>query len=174
MLSGELFGDEHCQVLQLACTFLPGRGSTIDWARFRVEMRSLTEGLADPIALDLFPLDVREESEVELAVNVQPHLGFGPFSLEIGSVSAKVQRVRQLPVLVAGGLQSNVIYWQMERSGTSPISGTRAFYALTSSPDPDTRIHLTSSVVADITTQGRTFRGATRVHQSQPPISQVL
>jgi len=165
---------ERYDVLQLACSFVPGRDSHVDWARFRVEIRSEADDVDDPIAVDLSPLEVTQPQELELSINFEPKVAFGAFSASLGSLSTKVQSVRVLPVTIAGGLNANTVYWQMQQTAEHPIAGARAFYALLSIPREEVPITVTCGAVVDIRSEKGTFRAATHEHRNVPGLVQHL
>jgi hypothetical protein len=109
-----------------------------------------------------------------LSLEVAPKLHFGTFSASLGSLSTKVQRVSQVPVVVAAGLQSSVVYWQLEATGGHPIAGARPFYALLESSEEDLPLSVAMSAVVDIATERGVFRAATREHRDVPALVQHL
>ena len=167
---------ERLAVLQLACSFLPGRETRIEWARFRVTMRPEQVGATTPIALDLRPREVYEASESELNLVLEPKVSFAPANVELslGRAATTIQKVRQIPVTIAAGLQSSVFYWQLEHTGEHPLVGPRGFYALVALPPGAGPIILESAVVADIVTQQGVFRAATREHRDVEPLVQRI
>ena len=165
---------ERLVVLQLACSFLPGRETRIEWARFRVTMRPEQVGATTPIALDLRPREVYEASESELNLVLEPKVGFASANVELGKATTTIQKVKQIPVTIAAGLQSSVFYWQLEHTDEHPLVGPRGFYALVASPPEAGPIFLESAVVADIVTQQGIFRAATREHRDVEPLVQRI
>jgi hypothetical protein len=165
---------ERLFVLQLACSFLPGRATRIEWARFRVTLRGEPAGMTPPIAVDLYPREVHEALESELSLVLEPKVSFGPADFALGKVARTIQKAKQIPVTVAAGLQSSVLYWQLEQTDGHPISGPRGFYALVSSPPDASAIMLESGVVADIVTPHGIFRAATHEHRDvKAPVQRV-
>jgi hypothetical protein len=167
-------GDERFLALQLACSFLPARNTRIEWARFRVQLASDPDAEPAPIAVDLRPSDVSFERESELRLVLQPKVSFAGADVDLGVASTTVQKVKEIPIVTAAGLQNDVFYWQLEDTPEHALTGPRGFYALVAAPGRARAMTVTISVVADIVTSRGTFRGATRVHHEQEPLVQSV
>jgi hypothetical protein len=170
-VDGDVEG-ERFAVMQLACSFLPGRDARIEWARFRVALSPDDKKTPPPIAVDLLPREVYEANEREFSLVLQPAVSFASADISLGSAATTIQKVKQVPVTVAAGLQTNIFYWQLEHSDEHPLIGPRGFYALVASPRDYRAIVLESSVVADIVTRRGVFRAATREHRDLEPLVQ--
>lgn len=163
--------DKPHVILQLACSFLPARDTTIEWARFRARLRFETTDTA-AVALDLYPREVYQAAERQLALTVEPNLRFASMEMSVGKADIVVQRVKQVPVTIAAGLQENVFHWQMEHTDEHPLVGARGFYALVPWPDETDAIVAELGVVADIVTRKGVFRAATKEHRDAPSLIQ--
>lgn len=160
-------------VLQLSCSFLPAPGTTIEWARYRVKLLSQPSD-AKVIALDLSPTSIQEERELNLKLRLEPKVGFTFGDVSLGAAEWDIQHQKQIPSLIAAGLQSDTIYWQMESTPQHPLTGVRGFYVLINLPSTLASLTLESGVVADVATPNGVFRGTTRNRIDDESLRQVL
>ena len=49
-------------LVQLACSFRPSKDSQVEWAQFNVYLRPHKAGQQDPIAFDLYPREIYNET----------------------------------------------------------------------------------------------------------------
>jgi len=152
-----LLRDADFYLMQLACSFRPERDSEVTWARLNVYLRPKT-GQEDPIAFDLYPREIFEETQTDVKVSIAPSLKFAAFeSIEaegkLGEIVTTVEIRKVKPVVIGyGPLQSNP-GWDFEKHKDQPLRGAKFGYLIVKKPHSAEAVRLALDVVADVVTK---------------------
>jgi len=160
VLSAELsllLHDADFYLLRLACSFRPERGSQIEWARFNVYLRPKT-GQENPIAFDLYPREIYDETKTDLKVSIAPSLKFAAFEGitvegKLGEVVTTIEFRKLEPVIIGYGLLQSNPGWDFERHKDQPLRGGKFGYLIVKKPRSAEAVRLTLDITADVVTR---------------------
>jgi hypothetical protein len=161
-------------VLRLACTLRPGDGARVDHARLTVVLRGADETAAEqPIAFDLHPMELYDESRRDVKVKLSPSLKFAGAEVSVGEVAVELAYDVIVPRITAGGSLESVFDWDMRRTDTYPLQGIRWFHAVLKVPHAARPVTADVEVSVDVATQRGLFRGTLR-EQDRRLLSRVI
>jgi hypothetical protein len=149
-----LLRDADFYLVQLACSLRPGRDSQVTWARLDVYLRPKT-GPDNPIAFDLYPRDIYDETKTEVKVSIGPSLKFAAFEGttvegKLGEVVTTVEFRKLEPVVIGyGPLQSNP-GWDFEKHKDQPLRGAKFGYLIVKKPHNAEAVRLTMNITAEV------------------------
>jgi hypothetical protein len=152
-----LLRDADFCLLWLACSFHPERDSEVTWARFNVYLRPKT-GQDDPIAFDLYPREIYDETKTDLKVSIGPSLKFAAFEGatvegKLGEVVTTIEFRKLEPVVVGYGLLQPNPGWDFEKHKDQPLRGIKSGYLIVKKPHSAEAVRLTLDIAADVVTK---------------------
>jgi hypothetical protein len=152
-----LLQDADFYLLLLACSFKPGRESQVGWARFTAYLRPKT-GQEDPIAFDIYPREIYDETKTNVKVNIAPSLKFSAFQGatvegKLGEVVTTVEFSKLEPVVVGYGVLESAPNWDFEQHKDQPLRGSKFGYLIVKKPRSAHAVRLSLDIVADVVTQ---------------------
>ena len=144
-------------LLQMACSFKPERDSQVTWARLNVYLRPKT-GQENPIAFDLYPREIYDETKTDWKVSIAPSLKFAAFEGitvegKLGEVVTTIEFRKLEPVVVGYGLQQWNPGWDFEKHGEQPLRGVKSGYLIVKKPRSAEAVRLTLDIAADVVTR---------------------
>jgi len=128
-----LLKDANFYLVNLACSFRPSRSSWVEAASFSVYMRA-KNGNAEPIAYDLFPRDIQEETKTDVKFGISPSLKFTDLEVKLGTVDFTLQCKKLEPVITAFGALQPDPGWDFMRTKKQDIRGPKFMYLIVKRP----------------------------------------
>jgi hypothetical protein len=152
-----LLRDADFYLLQLACSFRPERGSEVTWARLNLYLRPIT-GQETPIAFDLYPRKIYDETKTDWKVSIAPSLKFAAFEDitaegKLGEVVTTIEFRKLEPVVVGYGLLQSNPGWDFEKHKDQPLRGVKSGYLVVKKPHSAEAVRLTLDIAADVVTR---------------------
>jgi hypothetical protein len=96
--------------------------------------RSCTGADSGPIAYDLFPRELMEESKTDVKLSLKPSLKLEEIEASVGSVEANIHMATVTPVIMTSGIGGPNPTWVFRRHRNHPIVGSRMVYAVIAYP----------------------------------------
>ncbi len=164
-------------LLQLACSFRPEADSEVTNARFVTHLRPKV-GSAPPVALDLFPREIYDESQTDVKVKIAPSLKFAAFqgaSVEggVGEVMTTIEFKKLEPVVIAFGLLESTPGWNFQAHRLYPLRGAKFCYLIVKKPRSAQAVRLIVEITADVRTKQGLFK-AEIAKKDRDYLSQVV
>jgi len=172
-----LLRDADFYLLELACSFRPERDCQVTWARLDAYLQPKV-GQDNPVAFDLYPLEVYNETKTDWKVNISPNLKFGMFEgVKIeGSLGEMITTInfRKLePIVVGFGRNQANPGWDFETSKTQPLRGVKVGYVIVKKPHGAEAVRLILNISADVMTQHGRLRGKI-IEKDKARLTQVV
>lgn len=145
-------GDDTYLLVRFSFSLEPPKSHTIEEARLSAELRGIPLEL-EPVAFDLFPLDVSEEVQRDVKLTFAPSLKLEKIEASVGSAETTIHIARVEPVISALGLGTSSPSWVIRRHARHPLVGSRMSYAVIGYPSKATEIELEIGLTA--TARGR-------------------
>jgi hypothetical protein len=144
-------GDDTYLLIRFSFSLEPPNGHEIEQVRLGAELRG-PSCKPDPVAFDLFPLDVTEEAQRDVKLTFAPSLKLERIEASVGSAETTIHIARVQPVISALGLGTASPAWIMRRHPKHPLLGSRMSYAViaypSTAPEIEIQIGLTATVRA--------------------------
>ena len=147
-----LLRDADFYLLQLACSFRPERGSQVEWARFTAYLQPKT-GQENPIAFDLYPREIYDETKTNVKVSIAPSLKFAEVALLPGEVVTNIEFRKLEPVVIGYGALESAPNWDFEKHRDQPLRGSKFGYLIVKKPRSAEAVRLTLDITADVVTR---------------------
>lgn len=147
-----LLRDADFYLLQLACSFRPERGSQVEWARFTAHLQPKA-GQEDPIAFDLYPREIYDETKTDVKVSIAPSLKFATVEGKLGEVVTTIEFRKLEPVVIGYGALESAPNWDFEKHKDQPLRGSKFGYLIVKKPRSAEAVRLTLDITADVITR---------------------
>ncbi|MBM3748798.1 MAG: hypothetical protein FJW34_23745 [Acidobacteria bacterium] len=147
-----LLRDADFYLLLLACSFRPERNSQVEWARFAAYLRPKA-GRENPIAFDLYPREVYDETKTDVKVSVAPSLKFAEVALSPGEVVTTIEFRKLEPVIIGYGALESAPNWDFQKHKDQPLRGSKFGYLIVKKPRRAEAVRLTLNITADVVTR---------------------
>jgi hypothetical protein len=167
-----LLHDADFYLLQLACSFKPERDSQVTWAQFNVYLRPKI-GPETPIAFDLYPREIYDESQTDVQVSIGPSLKFADVELALGQAVTTIEFRRIEPVIVGFGALQSDPGWDFEAHNNHPLRGAKFSYLIVKKPHSAEAVRLTLDISAEVETKQGLFK-AKVTERDRAHLSQVI
>lgn len=143
-------------LLELACSFRPGKDSTVAFARLDVYLQPKT-GSSVPIAFDLYPREIYNEITTNWKVGIAPSLNFSAFEgvkLEgkLGEMLTTISFRKLEPVVVGYGLLQPTCGWDFEAPKNMPLRGVKSGYLIVKKPHGAEAVRAILDIKAEVVT----------------------
>lgn len=149
-------------LVEFACTFHMENDSParIRSARFITELHPKQAGIPDPqqkdqkhqpVAFDLYPERMEEESQRDIHITFSPSLKFTLLEAALESV-VDIHHTQLIPRIIAGGIRSDRFWWELYATDHYALQGSRQFSAIIKSPKQAGGVHATFYLQAHILT----------------------
>jgi hypothetical protein len=142
-------GDNMYLLVRLSYSLTAPRNHEIEDAKFSAKL-TCDKGDSDPVAFDLFPREVLEESKTNLRLNVKPSLKLEEVEASLGSVETNIHIQRVEPVVTTSGIGASDPTWFFRRHRKHPIVGSRMVYAILAFPLPATQMIIEAKLTATL------------------------
>lgn len=107
-----------------------------------------------PVAFDMYPKEVKEETQTDLTVTINPNLSFGEaIEASLGSVGATIQLAKIEPVVIASRMGQSDPTWIFRRHRRHPLMGSRVVYMIVAYPSMAQTMRLSIKLTATISTR---------------------
>jgi hypothetical protein len=126
-------GSDMYMLIRLSYSLTPPNHHEIRDAQLSANLACHGAGSA-PVAFDLFPREVTEESKTDVKVNVKPSLKLEELEASVGSVEATIHIPRVEPVMTTSGIGGPNPTWFFRSHRRHPIIGSRMVYAIVACP----------------------------------------
>jgi len=119
----------------LACSLSPNKNDEFVNLKFKVDLGFLgidgsTESNEQPIAYDLYPIEVFEEIKKKRSVGINPALKFKSVEVGTGGLLAEISFTKLIPIITAAGLLCPSVAWSFERTKNRKLLGIRRIYLI--------------------------------------------
>lgn len=165
-----LLHDADFYLLLLACSFRPEPGSHIEWARFTAYLQPKA-GQENPIAFDMYPREIYDETRTDVKVNIAPRLEFAGFGVSPGEAITTIKFRRIEPVIIGFGALGSGPSWDFKKHKNHPLLGNKFGYLIVKKPRGVEAVRLILDIAANVVTQhGRLrarFTEKDRAHRTQ-------
>ena len=167
-----LLRDADFYLLLLACSFRPERGSHVEWARFTAYLRPKA-GQETPIAFDMYPREIYDETKTDVKVSIDPSLKFAGVALSPGQIVTTIEFRKLEPVVIGYGVLEPTPNWDFEKYGDQPLRGSKFGYLIVKKPRSAEAVRLTLDITADVVTR-HGLLSATVTKKDRTHLSQVV
>ena len=147
-----LLRDADFYLLLLACSFRPERGSHVERARFTVYLRPKA-GQESPIAFDLYPREIYDETKTDVKVSIAPSLKFADVALSPGEVVTTLEFRKLEPVVIGYGVLESAPNWDFHQHKDQPLRGSKFGYLIVKKPRSAEAVRLALDITADVVTR---------------------
>ncbi len=167
-----LLRDADFYLLLLACSFRPERGSQVEWARFTAYLRPKA-GQESPIAFDLYPRQIYDETKTDVKVSIVPSLKFADVALSPGEVVTTLEFRKLEPVVIGYGVLESAPNWDFHQHQDQPLRGSKFGYLIVKKPHGAEAVRLALDITADVVTRHGLLR-ARITERDQAHLTQVV
>jgi len=167
-----LLRDADFYLLRLACSFRPERDSQVEWVRFTAYLRPKA-GQETPIAFDMYPREIYDETKTDVKVSIDPSLKFAGVELSPGQIVTTLEFRKLEPVVIGYGVLESTPNWDFEKYGDQPLRGSKFGYLIVKKPRSAEAVRLALDITADVVTQHGLLR-ARVIEKDQAHLSQVV
>ena len=127
---------------ELACSLSPKKNDEFVNLKFKIDLGWIgndgsMESLDQPIAYDLYPVQVFEEVKEKRSIGINPSLKFKSIELGSGGFLAEIAFTRLVPITTDSGLLCPSVVWSFERTKNRKLLGIRRMYLLIKAPKLD-------------------------------------
>ncbi len=148
--------DADFYLLELACSFLPERNARVTWARLNAYLQPRT-GSENPVAFDIFPRNIDNETESEWKVNISPSLKFSALQGaqvegKLGEIVTSIRFQKIEPLIVGFGLFQPKCGWDFESQRNKPLLGIKSGYLIVKKPKSAQSVRLILDMNAEVIT----------------------
>lgn len=153
-----LLRDADFYLLQLACSFRPQQDSEVEWARFTAYLQPKA-GQENPIAFDLYPLEIYDETLTDVKVRIAPSLKFTPIpevaevELSPGEAVTTIEFSKLEPVTIGYGALESSPNWDFHKHKDKPLLGSKFGYLVVKKPRSAEAVRLILDITADVVTR---------------------
>ena len=169
-----LMRDADFYLVQLACSFKPERQSKVEWAQFTAFLRPKRSGYGDPIAFDLYPLQVCDMTQKDIKVSIAPSLKFANVEGTLGEIVTVITYKKLEPIITGfGALQSNPC-WEFEQYDSHPLRGSRFTYLVVKKPHGTEAVRMSLDITADVVTERHRLLSARVTKKDREYLTQVI
>jgi len=157
-------------LLQLACSFRPERDNEVRWARLNVQLQPKT-GEEVPIAFDLYPREIYEETKQDWKVSIAPSLSFATaegskVEAQLGEAATTIHYRKLEPIVIGYGLLQSNPGWEFQKHKDKPLLGIKVGYLIVKKPHGAEAVLLTQDLEAEVRTpDGWLLAGVKKDHQ---------
>jgi hypothetical protein len=144
-------GSETYLLLRFSYSLSPPRGQTVEDAQFGATLTCNDPGL-EPVAFDLFPREVLDESKTDLKIKVGPSLKMEEAELSAGSIEAHIRIPKVEPVVTTSGIGKSSPVWNFRRHRRHPLLGSRIVYAIVAYPTAAKQMTVRMDLKANVRT----------------------
>jgi hypothetical protein len=144
-------GDDTYLLLRFSYSLSPPKSQTVQAVQFGATLTCSDPGL-EPIAFDLFPREVLEESKTDLKIKVGPSLKMEELEASAGSIEAHIQMPRVEPVVTTSGIGKPTPLWNFQRHRRHPLVGSRMVYAIVAYPTAAKQMTVRLDLTANVKT----------------------
>jgi hypothetical protein len=142
-------------LVRLSCSFRPVREeSRVEWARFRAALLPDASTGAQPIAFDLYPLQVVQEVKRQVKVTLSPLLKFQELEVSLGSAEYGFEYSEQVPLISATPGADFDPSWDYGAGPKREVLGTKWMYLLVKAPKGMTGGRALLDLEADVLVRG--------------------
>ena len=142
-------------LVRLSCSFRPvHEESRVEWARFRAALLPDASTGAQPIAFDLYPLQVVQEVKRQVKVTLSPLLKFQELEASLGSAEFGFEYSEQVPLISATPGAGFDPSWDYGAGPKREVLGTRWMYLLVKAPKGMTSGRALLELEADVLVRG--------------------
>ncbi len=122
-------------LVRLSCSFRPvHRESRIQWARFRAALLPHSSTGEQPIAFDVFPLQVVQEVKHKIKVTLSPSLKFNEVEASMGSAEFGIEYTELIPLVSAAIGVGFDPSWDYRAGSGQEVQGTKWMHLLIKAP----------------------------------------
>jgi hypothetical protein len=157
-----LMSDARFFLIRMACTLRTKPPASLQRVRFAVTLIAADENAPAPVAFDLHPAEIYDETNRTLHVKLAPSLKFAGAEAAIGEAAFDLHYTELLPVVTCGGALESSFDWDMRPTPQHPLLGTRWFHAVVKIPDESGPVDAALRLHADVATPRGRFRAALR------------
>jgi hypothetical protein len=141
-------------LVRLACSFRPRQNQTeIEWARLLVSLLP-DVGATQPIAFDLHPMLLTQETRRNVKVSLSPTIKFQEVEASVGAAEFGFEYPELQPVISAAGIGEAQPSWDYQAARGMPVVGSKWMHVLVKAPTASTAGHAELRLVADVTRGG--------------------
>ena len=165
-----LLRDADFYLLQLACSFRPEQDNEVRWARLNVQLQPKT-GEKVPIAFDLYPREIYDETKQDWTVSIAPSLSFATaegskVEAQLGEVATTIEYRKLEPIVIGYGLLQSNPGWEFKKHKDKPLLGIKVGYLIVKKPHGAKAVLLTQDLKAEVRTpDGWLIAGVKKDHQ---------
>lgn len=122
-------------LVELACSLSALEKDEFVNMKFKVDLEwqgadKATLELEEPIAYDMYPIEVFDEIEMKYSIGVNPSLKFKTVDVGAASFLKEIAFRRLVPIITGTGLLCPSITWNFERSKSRKLAGTKKMYLI--------------------------------------------
>lgn len=152
-----LLRNANFYLVQLACSFRPEQNSDIRWARFDVQLQQQI-GEEVPIAFDLYPREIYDETKHDWKVNIAPSLSFSTaegskVDAQLGEVATTIHYRTLEPIVIGYGLLQSNPGWDFQKHKEKPLRGVKVGYIIVKKPQGAGAVRLTQDLKVEVLTK---------------------
>jgi hypothetical protein len=145
-------GDDTYLLVRLSYSLSPAKSFEIEEAQISAALTCIGS-VSEPVAFDVFPREVTEESKTDVKVKLEPSLKLEEVKASVASVEANIRIPKVDPVLTTSGIGGANPTWFFRKHRSHPIVGTRMVYAIVAYPS--TAAQMTIKVNLAVKAKGR-------------------
>jgi hypothetical protein len=162
-------------LVRLACSFRPRQNDTeIEWARLSVSLLPAA-GAAQPIAFDLHPVLLTQETRRNVKVSLSPTVKFLEVEAGVGAAEFGFEYPELQPTISAAGIGEAQPSWDFQAARGMPVVGSKWMHMLVKAPTASLAGHAELHLVADVTSGGFRLPVLARTgHETAEPLSARL
>jgi hypothetical protein len=142
-------GGQRYGLARFKFSLRPETSQRIQSAVFIVRLEN-TGGGRNPVAFDLFPLELKQTRNNALKLTIGPSLKFSEVEASLGSVETTLDASSAVPVIIADGLGEAAVRWTFQSQAHHPLSGSRVVYAIIELPADTPSVQVSLNLTARI------------------------
>lgn len=144
-------------LVKLAITFHPQKDTLINWAQLTVYLRPEKAGFGVPIAFDLYPKAIIDESKTDVKLGISPEVKFSEISFKLGEVSTLFEHRNFAPIMTGFGLLESRPVWEFQHHKSHPLKGSRESYMIIKKPHDSGAVRITLDATVEGTMANQIF-----------------
>jgi hypothetical protein len=121
-------------------------------ARFTAYLRPKA-GQESPIAFDLYPREIYDETKTDVKVSIAPSLKFADVALSPGEVVTTLEFRKLEPVVIGYGVLESAPNWDFRKYKDQPLQGSKFGYLIVKKPRSAEAVRLALDITADVVTR---------------------
>jgi hypothetical protein len=142
-------GDDTYLLVRLAYSLRPQEDNEVEEAHLEAKL-SCPGAVCEPVAFELFPREVTEESKRDVKLKLEPSLKIKEVGASAGSVETTIHMDRVEPIVTAFGIGTSVAEWRFRKHKLHPLLGARTVYLILAYPSSAGRVQLALDLKANV------------------------